>query len=123
MANPQIIQPGRVGIRAEYLPGPLASPLQVTHQGSQSITTIAVGGATRLEQLAGQIASGWAHASDTMDSEAIARSAVDIAEAIIREVNRRLSGGSESDGPTREAAAGASGEDDTTTEASGPVNP
>lgn len=106
----QIITPGTVQIREPlYIPGPVADPHWLAVQQNGQVQVICVGGMTRLERLAGEIAAGlvsggWSDASDVADR------AVQIAEAIINKIVDRTTASQEErkdeDGESRQAPAG-----------------
>lgn len=111
--GPQIVTPGTVRMMPPaYLPGPLADTNWVAHNTPGQIQLVAVGGQTRVERLAGQIAAGLA-ADPGMQTESIIQASVDIAEGILSEISKRAEQAAQeatkgdTDGETREAPTGA----------------
>lgn len=86
--NGRILTPNAVNVAAQFQPGPLASPVAVTLQGPGQVQVIAIGGLTKVEQLAGMI-YGKSPESGPFTVETRAAKAVDAAEAIIAECERR----------------------------------
>jgi hypothetical protein len=91
--NGSIIQPNALNVETTFADGPLAQPCAVTLQQPGAIKVLAVGGLTKVEALAGQIASGAAIQLGEMAKEAhlpsYATVCVDLAEAILAESARR----------------------------------
>lgn len=75
-----IIQPNAMNIETTYAAGPLAQPTAVTIQASGGLKVLAMGGLTKVEALAGQIA---------ICNALSAIECVDFAEAILAECERR----------------------------------
>lgn len=86
--NGRPIIPGQMAIETTFAPGPLAQPSVVTMNGRDGIKLLTIGGLSKVEALAGQIASGLVWTDK--DSAFIVSDAVDIAEAILAECNRRV---------------------------------
>jgi hypothetical protein len=90
--NGRLIQPNAVNVETTFVEGPLAQPCAVTLQGSAGIKLLAVGGLTKVEALAGQIAGGWvaqANLSQAKVEEQIAEISVHMAERILSECASR----------------------------------
>lgn len=88
MSRNGIIRPNAVNIETTYAPGVLAQPTAVTLQAPDGLKVLIVGGLTKVEQLAGQIASGLFRVRDH-DIDHITTTAVNAAESILAECERR----------------------------------
>lgn len=92
-----IIQPNAMNIEATFSPGPLAQPAVITLQQPGALKVLTIGGLTKVEQLAGQIAIGMkpkvVYSVDTAQDVLVytdaAAQAVDMAEAILAECEKR----------------------------------
>ena len=80
-------QPQAVQVRFENHPGFLAAPVTITVPMPDGLKVITVGGLTKLETLAGQVAASLANAMD--DEIALARRSAKIALAILAECEAR----------------------------------
>lgn len=91
--NGRLLTPGQVNVATTYADGPLAQPSNVAMQGPGGMQILVMGGLTKVEALAGQIAATIA-AQKPSDSkcelcEDIAHVAADIAESVLAECARR----------------------------------
>lgn len=57
----RLIKPNSLNIETTYAPGPLANPSNVALQTPDGMKILVLGGLTKVEALAGQIASGMLH--------------------------------------------------------------
>lgn len=89
-----ILRPDAMSVNTSYAPGPLASPINVVLPSNGGVNVLAIGGLTKVEQLAGQIFAGYMASFDGNDPSrnAVIEScltSVDAAEAILAECERR----------------------------------
>ena len=87
--RPGVILPGQVGIRTSYMRGPLADPSTIQIQSQDGVNLVAVGGMTKLEKVATEIASTLAMGVDEewdphLFADAVAERSVEIANAILK---------------------------------------
>lgn len=109
--NGRPIIPGQMAIETTFAPGPLAQPSLVTLQGRDGLKVLTIGGLSKVEALAGQVAGTLAmpgvlsrnpdlrpiaeldgtfgDARDAAFEQLVAVRSVNIAEAILAECNRR----------------------------------
>ncbi len=128
LEHPQLVAPGTFRMMPPvYLPGPLSVAHWVAHQTPGQLQLVAVGGESKLERLAGQIAARLAGESWD-NAEPVAKVAVDLAEAVLKEIAARAQAESEAnqkgetDGESRPTIAGTPDSDDTETTESRPVD-
>jgi hypothetical protein len=79
----QIITPGSVNLQAQVIDAPNASPATVTMQGDGKVMVCIVGGLTKLESGAMQIAAGLA-AHGYFEPKECAERSVDIASEVLK---------------------------------------
>lgn len=97
--NGRPIIPGQTAIETTFASGPLAQPSVVTLNGRDGIKLLTIGGLSKVEALAGQIAAGlvardsggfgYGSDGDREYAETVADRAALVAEAILAECNRR----------------------------------
>lgn len=93
--NGRLIQPNAMSIETTYAPGSLAQPAVVTMQGPGAVKVLTIGGLTKVEALAGQIAAGAVGTQcgddipPAIHQQALVMVCVDTAEAILAECERR----------------------------------
>lgn len=92
--NGRLAVPGQVNVATTYVDGPLAAPTSLALQGPGGMQTIVMGGLTKVEQLAGQIAGNLRPDPSLGRNESeldqmLAIRSVNIAEAILAETARR----------------------------------
>jgi hypothetical protein len=79
----RILQPNKVNVSATVMPGPNAQPAVVTMQNPGSLEVLIMGGLTKLEAVAAQIAGHYP------DLKTKAGEVVDYAQAVLDECERR----------------------------------
>jgi hypothetical protein len=115
--NGQIIQPGQQNVSPAYAPGPLAQPSVITAQTQRGLEVLAIGGLTKVEALAGQIAAGLVQPgsinfqSDADYEHGVAAMSVNIAMAILAECKQRAAEAAKS--ANAETDSGTTNETDT----------
>jgi hypothetical protein len=87
--NGQIIQPNAMSVETTYAEGPLAQPSTVVLPQPGKVSVLTLGGLTKAESLAGQIASGYTGSSFTGDVATYAAKCLDLAQEILAESARR----------------------------------
>ena len=86
--NNRLIRPDAMNVETTYVSGPLAQPSAITLQVPGGVKVLTLGGLTKAEALAGQIAGALYDEDDFTEAE-IAHDALNIAEAILSESERR----------------------------------
>ncbi len=102
--NGRLIQPNAMNVETTYAQGPLAQPSSVVIQTAAGMKVLVLGGLTKIEALAGQIAGQVSAGMSTyymdpkdpdakpeaiFDDVQIVAKSVDLAEAILDECERR----------------------------------
>lgn len=87
-----IIRPDAVNIETTYAAGPLANAVPIVIPSAGGMKVLALGGLTKVESMAAQVAEQLGRVGEderANELQRIASDAVDLAEAIIAECERR----------------------------------
>ncbi len=86
--NNRIALPNAVGVETTYVAGPLATPSNIVIQSPGQVKMLTVGGLTKLETIAGQIA-GHLTTEGELTNETAAELAATIAERVLAVCHER----------------------------------